>query len=239
MTDTDSHAEALVALLRKWEKPPADMVGKLPRKGPSGGTIHLDYLGHAAVTRILTEADPLWSWEPVAWDEDGTPLIRQQGKRLILWGRLTVLGKTVLCCGTCDSSKWEPEKELIGDLLRNGAMRFGVALSLWAKEEWQSLDGAPPEVETRPSPVETRSGPRRADRRGPEATPVRPDPESEPTAGADRPDPEATSGATRAKALKRARELAEAEGIAPPSTFDDLAASDLWPTVAADLGLAS
>jgi hypothetical protein len=237
MTDEGTNREALLALLRTWEKPPTDMVGKLPRKGPSGGTIHLDYVGHAAVTRILIEADPLWSWEPVAWDADGTPLIRSQGKRLVLWGRLTVLGRTVLCCGTCDAGKWEPEKELIGDLLRNGAMRLGVALSLWAKEEWASLDVATPETETRPSPVETRSAPRRTPRRAPEPT-ADPEPTTDRPATAG-PDASTTTGAQRAKALKRAREIADAEGVAPPSSFDDLAASDLWPTVAADLGLAS
>lgn len=46
--------------------------------------------------------------------------------------------------GTCEDRKFEPEKELIGDLLRNGAMRFGIGLALWAKEEWADL--APPSI---------------------------------------------------------------------------------------------
>lgn len=227
MSETETHnpdGEALLALLRRWEKPPPDMVGRLPRKGPSGGTIYLDYLGHAAVTRILTEADPYWTWEPVAWDADGTPLIRAQGKRLVLWGRLTVLGKTILCCGTCDAGKWEPEKELVGDLLRNGAMRLGVGLSLWAKEEWGDLDveGAPAEATATPKPKATAAKPRAA-------APPEPDPTSD----------DGTSGPVRAKALKLARRIAEDEGFAPPTSYEDLRASDLWPQIAADLGIAS
>lgn len=126
-------AEALRQVLDQWAKPPKELVDKLPK----GGTT-LDYMGHAAVTRALIEVDPEWNWEPVV-DEHGIPVIQARGKRLVMWGRLTVLGKTVVCCGTCEDRKFEPEKELIGDLLRNGAMRFGIGLSLWSKDEWTSL----------------------------------------------------------------------------------------------------
>lgn len=126
-------ADALRKVLADWAKPPQEMVDKLPK----GGTT-LDYMGHAAVTRALIEVDPEWNWEPVV-DESGIPVIQQRGKRLVMWGRLTVLGKTITCCGTCEDRKFEPEKELIGDLLRNGAMRFGIGLSLWSKDEWHSL----------------------------------------------------------------------------------------------------
>lgn len=128
----------LADILPQWGNPPASMVDKLPK----GGTT-LDYMGHAAVTRALIEVDPLWNWEPVVGD-DGIPVIRHEGKRFVMWGRLTVLGKTIVCCGTCEDRKFEPEKELIGDLLRNGAMRFGIGLALWAKEEWADL--APPSI---------------------------------------------------------------------------------------------
>lgn len=126
-------ADALRQVLDQWAKPPKELVDKLPK----GGTT-LDYMGHAAVTRALIEVDPEWNWEPVC-DEHGIPVIQARGKRLVMWGRLTVLGKTVFCCGTCEDRKFEPEKELIGDLLRNGAMRFGIGLSLWSKDEWTSL----------------------------------------------------------------------------------------------------
>ncbi len=127
----------LADILPKWGNPPAELVDKLPK----GGTT-LDYMGHAAVTRALIEVDPEWNWEPVT-DEHGIPIIRPVGKRLVMWGRLTVLGKTIVCCGTCEDRKFEPEKELIGDLLRNGAMRFGIGLGLWAKDEWADLGPAP------------------------------------------------------------------------------------------------
>ncbi|NTW29592.1 MAG: hypothetical protein HGA39_09575, partial [Coriobacteriia bacterium] len=35
--------------------------------------VHLSYVGHAGVTMRLLEVDPLWNWEPVATNEDGTP----------------------------------------------------------------------------------------------------------------------------------------------------------------------
>ena len=37
--------------------------------------------------------------------------------------------------GTVEVRKNEKEKELIGDAIRNAAMRFGVALGLWVKED--------------------------------------------------------------------------------------------------------
>ncbi len=147
-------AAALLAVLTDWAKPPADAIDKLPKptkkenqKGrcnDCGGwhglpAVHLDYVGHAWVTRALIQADPLWSWEPLAMNEAGEPLVVNAGGHLRMWIRLTVHGKTLPAVGTCPANKPEPEKELIGDALRNGAMRFGVALSLRAKDEWSDL----------------------------------------------------------------------------------------------------
>jgi hypothetical protein len=97
--------------------------------------IHLDYVGHAAVTERLLDADPNWSWEPVAWSDDGRPLLDldDKGRPVGLWIRLTVAGVTRLGYGTVEAGKTEPTKELIGDAIRNAAMRFGVALELWRK----------------------------------------------------------------------------------------------------------
>lgn len=149
----------LASILTKWGNPPEGMVDKLPkptgrdnRKGQCaecGGyhglpAVHLDYMGHAAVTRALIETDELWNWEPVAFTEQGEPLITNAGGHLRMWARLTVLDKTVLCVGTCPAGKPEPEKELIGDMLRNGAMRFGIGLGLWAKDEWNDLGTSAP-----------------------------------------------------------------------------------------------
>ena len=140
------NADEPTRIFERWAVPPRDMVSTIPR-----GNFKARYVGHADTTRILIECDPLWTWEPVAWDTDGTPKIRVEGRRLILWGRLTILGKTLLCCGTCEATKPDPEKELIGDLLRNGAMRFGIALSLWSKDEW-SAGGDAVETPTGSSP---------------------------------------------------------------------------------------
>lgn len=125
--------DLLAKLHRDTRIPPKEFVGKLPRSG-----IKLDYLGHAAVTDLLLEHDPEWSWEPVAWTEAGLPGVTkdQAGWPVGLWIRLTVHGHTRLGYGTCPPGKDEAIKELIGDALRNAAMRFGVAVSLWAKEEW-------------------------------------------------------------------------------------------------------
>jgi hypothetical protein len=89
-------------------------------------------MGHAEVTLALIDADPLWEWDAVR-GEDGMPIVDKQANRYVMWGTLTVCGVTRPCVGTCDSNKPEPEKELIGDLLRNGAMRFGIGTKLWSK----------------------------------------------------------------------------------------------------------
>ena len=119
--------------------------------------IHLDYVGHAQVTARLLEVDPGWSWEPVAFDTDGLPAVAvEQDGRRVLWIRLTVCGVTRLGVGIVGSGKPEVEKELIGDALRNAAMRFGVALDLWAKGDLHADDHEPPEPSPRtedPPPV--------------------------------------------------------------------------------------
>ena len=93
--------------------------------------MHLDYVGHAALTARLLDADPAWSWEPVAFDERGLPAIDQNGG---MWIRLTVCGVSRLGYGDAQG-KTGPDamKERIGDALRNAAMRFGAALDLWHK----------------------------------------------------------------------------------------------------------
>ena len=37
--------------------------------------VHLDYVGHAALTDRLLDVDPGWSWEPLAADEKGLPAL--------------------------------------------------------------------------------------------------------------------------------------------------------------------
>jgi hypothetical protein len=110
---------------------PPEHVGKLPR-----GPIQIDYVGHGATTDRLLEVDPLWNWEPLRFNEtDGMPTFGydDRGNPISLWIKLTVCGVTRLGVGTCPSGQADAEKVLIGDALRNAAMRFGVALDLWIK----------------------------------------------------------------------------------------------------------
>lgn len=93
--------------------------------------VHLDYVGHAALTDRLLDVDPAWSWEPAAYAPDGLPAFDRTGG---LWIKLTVCGVTRLGYGSADGkSGGDAIKEIIGDALRNAAMRFGAALDLWHK----------------------------------------------------------------------------------------------------------
>jgi hypothetical protein len=108
--------------------------------------VHLDYVGHAALTHRLLETDLQWNWEPLA-TEDGLPKFDKTGG---LWIKLTVCGVTRLGYGHAESSTFKEigarEKEVIGDALRNAAMRFGAALELWHKGDLlgDDDDGAKP-----------------------------------------------------------------------------------------------
>ena len=98
--------------------------------------MHLDYVGHGAVTDRLLEVDPSWSWEPLAFDAGGMPSFvygNDNKSPVAFWIKLTVLDVTRLGVGTCEQGQFDAEKVLIGDALRNAAMRFGVALDLWIK----------------------------------------------------------------------------------------------------------
>lgn len=93
--------------------------------------VHLDYVGHAALTDRLLDCDPEWNWEPVAASETGEPRMDENGG---MWIRLTVCGVTRLGYGHPDGKRGgDAIKEVIGDALRNAAMRFGAALDLWHK----------------------------------------------------------------------------------------------------------
>lgn len=97
---------------------------------------HLSYVGHAAVTKRLLDADPAWFWEPLAFDADGEPHFDESGG---MWIRLTVAGVSRLGYGHNEVMKYSEvgsrTKAVIGDAIRNAAMRFGVALEEWHKGE--------------------------------------------------------------------------------------------------------
>lgn len=107
--------------------------------------VHLDYVGHAALTDRLLDADPHWTWEPVAFGQDGLPAFDKTGG---LWIKLTISGVTRLGYGHADPKPNQDlgarEKEVIGDALRNAAMRFGAALDLWHKGDLHAEEAEPP-----------------------------------------------------------------------------------------------
>lgn len=163
MTDTTAPAAPDLELLAKLrEELPANLISKLPggiqsaqkdRKshcdvcggyhGPAA--FHLDYAGHAAITDRLLDIDPLWQWEPMGYDERGLPIYETDptGKPIGMWIRLTVGGVTRLGFGDAVGKQWGPTaiKEVIGDALRNAAMRFGVGLQLWHKGDLDAAAG--------------------------------------------------------------------------------------------------
>lgn len=108
--------------------------------------LHLDYVGHAALTDRLLDVDPAWSWEPLSLDERGLPALDKDGG---LWIKLTVCGVTRLGYGDAQGKTGgDAMKERIGDALRNAAMRFGAALDLWHK----GVLHVDEEAETKPEP---------------------------------------------------------------------------------------
>lgn len=151
-------SEIPAGLLLLQQEVPDKLVGKLPRVtcrkckdnrcdehkpskcqecgGWLGKHTHLEYVGHAETTSKLLEADFAWSWEPLAFGDDGLPRFDADGG---LWIKLTVCGVSRLGYGTAEASSFKAKgdirKEIIGDAIRNAAMRFGWALNLWAKTD--------------------------------------------------------------------------------------------------------
>jgi hypothetical protein len=158
---SDDQVEGLRALAVPFD---SSQVGLLPKPYSKDSTkgscrecggyhglpaVHLSYVGHAVATARLLSVDPGWYWEPMALTPDGLPLFDSYGG---LWIRLTVCGVSRLGYGDAGGKTGvNAVKEAIGDGIRNAAMRFGVALDLWAKQDLHS-----DEVERgrQPSPAE-------------------------------------------------------------------------------------
>ena len=99
--------------------------------------VHLD---HAALTDRLLDCDPAWGWHPLAFSPDGLPSFDKLGG---MWINLTVCGHTRLGYGHAEGKTGgDAIKEVIGDALRNAAMRFGAALDLWHKGDLHMDDDA-------------------------------------------------------------------------------------------------
>ena len=150
----------LEEVLGKYGVPDPKIVGKLPRGGTS-----LDFVGHADVTKMLLEISTEWTWEPVAFDNDGLPAYRVENGMAHMAGWMTIHGVRRLGIGSVQASKPDLLKELVSDFIRNAAMRFGVCLALWTKQEWESDDtsaktqGGSKVVTTKVAKVETPAKP--------------------------------------------------------------------------------
>lgn len=127
--------------------------GNWPKKCEACGgyhherAVHLDYVGHAALTDRLLDTDTEWTWEPLALDANGLPAFDRNGG---LWIKLTIHGVTRLGYGDAEGKTGgNAVKEAIGDALRNAAMRFGAALDLWHKGDLHLDEDAEPEKQQR------------------------------------------------------------------------------------------
>ena len=95
---------------------PAHQISQLPKGG-----VMLSYVGHAALTDRLLDADPCWNWEPLHIDPaTGLPALDAIGG---LWIKLTVCGVTRLGYGDAGDKKGcNAMKERIGDCLITGTL---------------------------------------------------------------------------------------------------------------------
>ena len=103
---------------------------------------HFTYVGHAALTRRLLEIDPGWDADWVAKTPSGNPDLISTESAVMAWMRLTLCGITHMDIGVADRGNRNSLQDLYGNALRRCAMRFGIALELWSKEELE--DFAPP-----------------------------------------------------------------------------------------------
>jgi hypothetical protein len=133
--ETKNKLVELQDIINVYGVPDPKIIGKLPKGG-----IQLDFVGHADVTKMLIEIDAHWSWEPTAFDTDGLPAYRVENGYAHMAGWLTIHGVRRLGIGSVAHNKQDLLKELVSDFIRNAAMRFGICLSLWTKQEWDDVD---------------------------------------------------------------------------------------------------
>lgn len=131
---------------------PPNQISYLPKGG-----VKLAYVGHAALTDRLLDVDPGWTWEPLSMADSGLPVMDDMGG---MWIKLTVCGVTRLGYGHAGTKTGgDAIKEVIGDALRNAAMRFGAALDLWHKGD---LHGDEEEKKPEPKRPDTAANAERA-----------------------------------------------------------------------------
>ena len=138
----------LEEIIGKYGVPDPKIVGKLPKGG-----MQLDFVGHADTQKALSEIDPTWTMEPVAFDEFGLPAFRVENGMAHMAAWMTLLGVRRLGVGSVQASKPDLYKELLSDALRNCAMRHNVYLALWSKSEWEDVSHTPSAPVAKPAPV--------------------------------------------------------------------------------------
>jgi hypothetical protein len=138
----------LEEIISKYGVPDPKIVGKLPKGG-----MQLDFVGHADTQKALSEIDPTWSMEPVAFDEFGLPAFRVENGMAHMAAWMTLLGVRRLGVGSVMHNKPDLYKELLSDALRNCAMRHNVYLSLWTKSEWDDVSYTSSTPLVKPAPV--------------------------------------------------------------------------------------
>lgn len=156
MENWEQQSKQLREVLDKYGTPDPKIVGKLPKGGMT-----LDFVGHADVNKALIEIDPLWTWQPVAWDEEGMPKIKVANGVATMWGIMTIHGKQMLGVATVQANKPDLYKELASDFIRNAAMRFGIYLSLWTKNEWEDAAISPKAPSRKPKVEDASEDPMR------------------------------------------------------------------------------
>ena len=120
------------AKLREALRKPFDpkQIGKLPRKTKTGSVIYLDYVGHAAVVDRLNTVAPDWT---LTLDR----VVEAGGHVLAAVGTMTIGGKPMTEVGepTGQNTYGQELQTALGNLIRRAAMRFGLGIDLWSKEE--------------------------------------------------------------------------------------------------------
>lgn len=120
------------AKLREALRKPFDpkQIGKLPRKTKTGSVIYLDYVGHAAVVDRLNTVAPDWT---LTLDR----VVEADGHVLAAIGTMTIGGKPMTEVGepTGQNTYGQELQTALGNLIRRAAMRFGLGIDLWSKEE--------------------------------------------------------------------------------------------------------
>ena len=132
----------------------------------SGAKAGLSYVGHAAVTNRILDADPCATWDFFPVDASGAPVFDGLNG---IWVRMTIGGVTRSEYGAepCTIEEGTPKKggsysrkeameaqviarqSAMASAFNRAAMRFGVALNLWHKGgDLYQEPAAPPQIIT-------------------------------------------------------------------------------------------